>query len=242
MGNCAYFAVLQLIRLWFKKRFLLCASTKIQFQSASDSMEVLDNDDDSDRGNWGDSVRNGARSDSRVIGHGNGPADNVGEVVWRHGDVGGNSIDILLLGWFFGCTLRQRGRLFELAGQLIHLSFSRILLGNIRLIFWAIYKVYWIATQDRLRRRHQHHRAHGHAAQTQPHLHQLLHLVVRIRVGGDGDRFGDNVCVCALRQWDIVISAVCCGVWHMPSLGDASVAIWCSCCSKLTLFEDARCS
>ena len=41
-------------------------------------------------------------------------------------------------------------------------------------------------------------------------------------------------------EWDVVISAVCWCVWNMSSLGDASTAIWCSCCSKLALFEDAR--
>ena len=41
-------------------------------------------------------------------------------------------------------------------------------------------------------------------------------------------------------EWDVVISAVCWCVWNMSSLGDASTAIWCSCCSKLALFESAR--
>ena len=41
-------------------------------------------------------------------------------------------------------------------------------------------------------------------------------------------------------EWEVVISAVRCGIKHMSSLVVAIAAIGCPCCSKLALFEGAR--
>ena len=42
---------------------------------------------------------------------------------------------------------------------------------------------------------------------------------------------------CHIRQWEGVISAVCCGIKQMSSLAAAVAAIWCQAAQELALFD-----